>query len=44
MGAPIKTVSLREEDYYRLREQAEREGRTIQGQVRYLLRFGEAGE
>ena len=44
MGAPIKTVSLRESDYYQLREQAEREGRTIQGQVHYLLQFGEAGE
>ena len=41
MGSPIKTVSLREEDYEVLRRQAEREGRTLQGQVHYLLQFGD---
>lgn len=34
----IKTVALREEDYDRLRRLAEEQGRTISGQVNYMVK------
>lgn len=39
MKSPIKTISLPEETYNVLREQAEEENRTIGGQIKYLLKL-----
>lgn len=39
MKAPIKTISLPEETYNELKEQAESESRTIGGQVKHLLKL-----
>lgn len=41
MKSPIKTVSLPEETYNALREQAEKNNRTISGQVKHLLQLEE---
>lgn len=41
MKSPIKTISLPEETYNELREQAESESRTIGGQVKHLLKLNE---
>lgn len=41
MKTTFKTISLSEETYNALREQAEREDRTIGGQVKYLVKLGE---
>ena len=43
MKSPIKTVSLPEETYNMLREQAEEANRTIGGQVKYLLKLNKRG-
>lgn len=44
MKAPIKTVSLPEDTYNMLKEQADKADRTISGQVKFLLRLsGEDG-
>lgn len=39
MKSPIKTVSLPEETYNVLREQADEANRTISGQIKYLLKL-----
>ena len=45
MKAPIKTISLPEETYNTLREQAEEENRTIGGQIKHLLKLnGQSGD
>lgn len=44
MKSPIKTVSLPEETYNALREQAEEANRTLSGQVKYLLRQNQGEE
>lgn len=41
MKTPIKTVSLPEETYNELKEQAENESRTISGQIKHLLKLSE---
>lgn len=41
MKAPIKTISLPEETYNALREQAENDNRTIGGQIKHLLKMSE---
>lgn len=45
MKAPIKTISLPEETYKILRSQAEKENRTIGGQIKHLLELnGDDGD
>lgn len=42
MKSPIKTISLPEETYNILKAQAEEDGRTIGGQIKYLLKLSGA--